>query len=277
MIANEVINRAIEYILEHTDEKITVDEIAEYCHFSKFHFSRLFKAETGESVYSFIKRVKMDQSAFRLKVEKDRSITDIGLEYGYSPSNYSSAFQQRYQLSPSDFRKNSFKRSMENPLFLQAEIELETFEEYDRKITIETNPDYFVIYERRIGNYNDLGQDWSYFLNKYQDYITDKTQMLELTFDDPLVTGEDDCLYEICISTDKDCPLENTRIIPGGRYAVYHFKGFAKQIYATYLGILNVWFPQSGYEIDQRYSYEIYQKADCDSMYMEYDFCIPIK
>ena len=84
MIRSEVVNHAIEYILEHAKENITVDEVAEYCHFSKFYFSRLFKAETGESVYAFIKRVKMDQSAFRLKIEKERSIPDISSDFGYS-------------------------------------------------------------------------------------------------------------------------------------------------------------------------------------------------
>ena len=91
MITNEVVNRAIEFILHHAGEELSVEDVAGHCHFSKFYFSRLFKAETGESVYSFIRRVRIEQSAFRLKVEHGRRITDIGLDYGYSPSNYSSA------------------------------------------------------------------------------------------------------------------------------------------------------------------------------------------
>ncbi|MEE1250903.1 MAG: GyrI-like domain-containing protein [Lachnospiraceae bacterium] len=277
MIRSEVVNHAIEYILEHAKENITVDEVAEYCHFSKFYFSRLFKAETGESVYAFIKRVKMDQSAFRLKIEKERSITDISSDFGYSSSNYSSAFRGQYRVSPSDFRKDSYRRSVECPLFCQAGKEMETFAECDSKITIEMLPEYFVIYERWIGNYGDLKQDWQFFLDKYKDYINEKTLLMELTMDDPMITGEDRCLYEICISADKSCPLENTRILPGGKYAVYHFKGYTREIYAAYQGIHNVWLPQSGCQIDKRYSFEIYRSVDCDTMYMEIDFCIPIK
>ena len=93
MITNEYINRAIDYILNHIDEEITVEDISNYCCFSRYYFSRIFKMETGESIYEFIKRVRMERSAFRLKVEKDRSITDIGSAYGYSSSNYSSAFK----------------------------------------------------------------------------------------------------------------------------------------------------------------------------------------
>ena len=72
MIKNEVINEAISYIMEHITDEITVEDVAEHCHFSKFHFSRVFKEETGESVYAFIKRIKMEQSAFRLKVERQK-------------------------------------------------------------------------------------------------------------------------------------------------------------------------------------------------------------
>ena len=71
MITREVVNQAIDYILQHTEEELTLNEVAEYCHFSKFYFSRLFKEQTGESVYAYIRRIKLEQSAFRLKVEKD--------------------------------------------------------------------------------------------------------------------------------------------------------------------------------------------------------------
>ena len=90
MITNKLVNQSIDYIMQHLEEEITVEDVANHCHFSKFYFSRMFKQETGESVYAFIKRLKMDQSALRLKIEKEKSITDIGEGYGYSSSNYSS-------------------------------------------------------------------------------------------------------------------------------------------------------------------------------------------
>ncbi len=93
MIKNELVKQSIDYIVQHLDEEISIEDVADYCHFSKYYFSRVFKAETGESIYAFIKRLKMDQSAVSLKVEKDKSITEIGFDYGYSPSNYSTAFK----------------------------------------------------------------------------------------------------------------------------------------------------------------------------------------
>lgn len=80
MITSEAVNRAIDYILEHLEEDLSLEKVAMHCHFSKYYFSRLFKAQTGESVYGFIKRVRLEQSAFRLKTEKERLITDIGAD-----------------------------------------------------------------------------------------------------------------------------------------------------------------------------------------------------
>lgn len=277
MLVNEIVNRAIEYILEHADNNITIDEIAEYCHISKFHFCRMFKEETGESVHSFIERVRMDMSAYRLKTEQNRNITDIATEFGYSSSNFSSAFQKRHQLSPSDFRKDSYRRSVDNPFFKKAERELGTFEECDSKMSIENCDDFFVIYERRIGNYDNLGKDWCDFLEKYREYVTEETVLLERTFDDPAVTGADKCIYDVCITTDRSCTLENTCLIPGGRFAVYHFKGYSSELYAAYQEISLVWLPKSGVQLDQRYSFEIYRNVASESGYMEIDLCIPIQ
>lgn len=277
MITNEYINRAIDYILNHINENIYVDEIASHCNFSRYYFSRMFKMETGESIYEFIKRVKMEQSAFRLKVEKNRSITDISSDYGFSSSNYSSAFKQHHNLSPIEFRRSITQKSLSNPIFSDAAIGLESFEECDKKISIEVLEDYPVIYERHKGNYGNLSIHWGAFQEKYREYFNEFTLLLERTYDDPSITDIDECLYDICITAPEGCKLENTYLLKGGKFAIYHFKGLVKQIYTSYQSIFNVWLPQSNCVIDDRYGFEIYRKIDCDSMHMEIDLCIPIK
>lgn len=277
MIENEVVNQAIAYILEHINEKITVEEVAEHCHFSKYYFSRIFKEQTDESVYAFIKRMKMEQSAFRLKVEKERSVTDIGYEYGYSPSNYSVVFRQHHHCSPANFRKNIDGQSLEDSFWQQGKIELESLEECEKKISVEKHPDYYVLYERYKGNYSKLGDNWNAFTEKYKEYVTDQTIFLERTFDDPSITDSDNCLYDICMSIDENSEFENTYKLQGGKFAVYHFKGHVSQIYKAYQSMFQVWFPKTNHRIDERYGFEIYRKIDCDTMQMEIDLCIPVK
>lgn len=80
-ICNAVINKAINYIFDHIDEEITVDDVAHYCSYSRYHLTRMFKEETDEALYQFIKRIRLERSAWCLKVEKEKSITEIGEKY----------------------------------------------------------------------------------------------------------------------------------------------------------------------------------------------------
>ena len=106
MIENQIVNKAIDYIFSHIEKELSVDGISQYVGYSKFYLTRIFKAETGESIYSFIKRLKVEQSAWRLKVEKSRSITEIGNEFGYSSSNYATLFREHFEKTPAQFRKD---------------------------------------------------------------------------------------------------------------------------------------------------------------------------
>lgn len=277
MIRNKAINRAIDYILAHINEPIYVDDIASHCNFSKYYFSRLFKAETGESVYEFIKRVKIEQSAFRLKIEQRRNITDISGEYGYSSSNYSSAFKQHYDISPAEFRRSIPQKSFRNPIFHNAPADPESFEQCSRKISIEWLPDYFVVLERHKGSYKNLSEHWGAFLEKYKHYMTEETLLIECSYDDPVITDVDSCLYDLCMTVPEDCRLEHTSVLKGGKFAVYHFTGPVNQIYHALQSIFTVWLPQSGCNIDERYGFEIYHEVDCDAMNMVVDICVPIK
>lgn len=277
IITNEIVNQAIDFILEHAGEEVTLEDVAKHCHFSKYYFSRLFKEQTGESVYGYIKRVKLEQSAFCLKTQRQRSITQISADYGYSASNYSSAFKLHYQMTPIDFRRNSYRKSMRHPFFHHEKWEIESFEECNRNITIEQVPDYYVIYERRFGSYERLSGDWDGFQRKYQDYVTEQTTFLERTWDDPAVTQADNCLYDICMSVSEACKLQNTAWIRGGKCIVYHFKGHAKHIYAAYQTIFLVWMPKTSYQLDESRSiFDVYHRVDCDTMYMELDICLPV-
>lgn len=70
MIKKELVNQSIDYIIQHIDDNLTIKDVADHFHFSKYYFCRSFKEATGESVYEFIKRLKLDQSAINIKLEK---------------------------------------------------------------------------------------------------------------------------------------------------------------------------------------------------------------
>ncbi len=156
MDRKKLINQSIDYIMKHLDENLSLDTVAAHFFISKYHFSRIFKEETGESVYAFIKRCKIDQSAIDMKLNPAKAITDIGLDYGYSASNYSSVFRQHHDTPPSMFRQSIPTRSMSLPFSSERIVHFKTAEEYTEQIEVQKQEDLFVLYERFIGTYADL-------------------------------------------------------------------------------------------------------------------------
>ena len=276
-IEKTIINKAITYILSNLEEDISVGDVSSFCGISKYHLNRIFKKETGEALYEFIKRNKIERSAWRLKVEKNKSVTEISSDYGYSSSNFSTEFKKSLHISPSLFRKESEERV--HLCSLSRGLTLDDMESMEKNITIETLPDMFVIYERKKGNYKNMPSQWCSFIEKYSYLKTDDTLYIECTLDDPSITDEDNCLYEICQTVDKtDRRISNlsTTKFTGGKYAVYHYKGWPEFLYMIYQEVFCRWLKKTGYEIDSRPIIDIYRLVRDDG-YMEIDICFPLK
>lgn len=278
MDRKKLINQSIDYIMQHLDEDLSLDTISAQFFISKYHFSRMFKEETGETVYAFIKRCKVEQSAIDLKLNPTKAITDVGLDYGYSSSNFSSVFKKHFQTSPTVFKQSiaSLTQSMSVPFTPERVVHFKTVEEYAAQIEIQEFHDFFVIYERFIGNYVDLEKNWYWFLEKYKTYLNEKTTLVERFFNDPAITGLSQCICDICMTVEQDCGLDNVMWISGGKWIVYHFSGEIKNIFEILQGVFSVWLPESGYSMAQRYGLNIYPHIDRDNHSVVMDLCIPI-
>ena len=279
-IHSAVINRAISYIFDHVDEDISVDDVAKHCSYSKYHLMRLFRENMDEALYQFIKRVRLERSAWKLKVEKERSVTEIGIEYGYSSSNFATAFRKHLNTSPTDFRKTS-EQLVEQSSFAHG-IPLDEIEDAGEQITIEHLESMLVVYERKKGNYHNLPAEWCAFIEKYSDLATEDTLYIECTIDDPSITDEDSCMFELCQTIASDHPVRMeepglfTRVFDGGKYAVYHFKGFPQFLFMVYQEVFCRWLSRTGNQLDERPILDIYRYVGEDG-YMEIDICFPIR
>lgn len=277
MDRNQLVNQSIDYIMQHlSDENLSLESVAAHFFVSKYHFSRIFKAVTGESVYTFIKRCKVDQSAVDMKLNPEKTITEIGLDYGYSSSNYSSLFKKHHDASPVVFRQSIPTSSMPVPFHPERTAHFKTAEKYAARIEIQEFPDFFVLYERFIGNYIELEQRWYQFLDFYNAYLQEETILVERFFNDPAITNPSQCICDICMTVGEDCDLDNLTRIQGGRWIVYHFDGEIKDIFETLQGIFNVWLPRSGYRMAQHYGLNIYRHIDRENHKVAMDLCIPI-
>lgn len=74
--------KALLFIQENLDEEVTLHQVAKAAHYSPYHFHRVFRAFTGESLHNYIRRLRMEKAAGRLRYSH-QSVTDIALDSGY--------------------------------------------------------------------------------------------------------------------------------------------------------------------------------------------------
>ncbi|MDO6567056.1 AraC family transcriptional regulator [Alteromonas sp. 1_MG-2023] len=98
----KIINQVAQYIYDHSDKPISLDELASYTGFSKYHFNRMFFAVTGFQLGEYIQRKKLEKALYSIQ-NGNHNITDIALSVGYdSPSAFSRAFKKNFSCTPSD-------------------------------------------------------------------------------------------------------------------------------------------------------------------------------
>lgn len=103
---NEVVNNAENIIKENLTDCPSVKDIADILGVSLYKLQQGFKNITGNTVYEYIKRAKIEK-AKQLLIDTDMSIIDIANELGYdNPSKFSSVFKSYNNITPLKYRNS---------------------------------------------------------------------------------------------------------------------------------------------------------------------------
>ncbi|NLK93689.1 MAG: AraC family transcriptional regulator [Clostridiales bacterium] len=99
------IKNIINYINNHINEDMTIEDISNEVNFSQYHFMKFFKKHIGMTCIDFINNTRLEKASILLNTT-DKSIMDIALEVGFNNISYfNKLFKQKYKLTPKDFRK----------------------------------------------------------------------------------------------------------------------------------------------------------------------------
>src|SRR6202021_107095 len=203
------INRVIDYLRGNLDRQVKLKELARVACLSEFHFHRIFRAVSGETLNSFTNRLRLEKAA-RLLRYSEQSLTDIALDCGFSSSaTFSRAFRAGYDTSPSQFRKSGeiIKSKICKELFPKEEYGLPMSAEERRAafpVRLIDIPERQVAYIR-VTNAFELDRvlaalkaviEWG----KSQD-IFSQGSLFGMTVDDPHVTPKHLYRYEVCLAS----------------------------------------------------------------------------
>lgn len=97
--------KAITYIKNNYDRKISLHDLANHVCMSVYYFSRVFKKSTGYSPYEYITMIRLNRAKNLLKTTK-LSIKEIAFKIGFnSEANFITCFKQHHKFTPNEFRK----------------------------------------------------------------------------------------------------------------------------------------------------------------------------
>ncbi|HEO8420407.1 bifunctional transcriptional activator/DNA repair enzyme AdaA [Niallia circulans] len=107
----ELVKQVETYILQHYDEKLTLNHISTALSINSHHLHRTFKLVTGSTPLQFSHQVRIEK-AKELLTTSSLSATHISFKVGYSSlSHFSKVFKDKEHISPSSFRNHIYRNS----------------------------------------------------------------------------------------------------------------------------------------------------------------------
>lgn len=115
------IGKAQRFIRTHSSENLSLKKIAKEAGSSEYHFGRMFLSYTGETVFTYLRRIRLLNALKMLSEDSECSITEIAMTVGYeTPSSFNKVFKNTLKISPSDFR--NFGEAQKNSLIYDQSI-----------------------------------------------------------------------------------------------------------------------------------------------------------
>lgn len=290
------IHRVMDYIERNIDKSLSLESLSKIACFSPFHFHRLFSSFVGETLSSFIKRIRIEKAATLLITNPDESIINIALMCGFSShAVFSREFKKKFKISAKDYKKKNIpknsknhhvdsKNNQENDFIL---LYNENHNKSNLKYTVEVKnkPELFVAYTRHIGSYRDIENSFSRIIKwaEARDLFNENnSKILTVYHDNPKITSTDRLRSSACITIPEGTKVDGeicSMKIPGGKFAVAHFEINKDQFEEAWDVVCRDWLPESGYVPDDRFCYEIYdndQRVHPENKFI-IDIYFPIK
>lgn len=100
-----LVKRAKDYILAHLEEDVSLDDISQAAHLSKYHFLRLFRQQFGMTPHQYVLNCRIN--AARSALETGAGPNDVALRYGFADlSHFNRRFKRIYGMTPYQYQRS---------------------------------------------------------------------------------------------------------------------------------------------------------------------------
>ena len=272
------INAATNQVARNLNKNHSIEELAAVANFSKFHFHRIYRALSGETVAQMVNRLRLEGAAATLIYNKSLPITRVAVDHGYSSGgNFTKAFTRHFGCSPSVYRRNSKigKAIAGNPRE-DCVVELE--------VKLGQESETLLAYYRRKGPYQHLEIEAMH--HKVQQWVEERSCAAEtpasvgITWSDSVITSEENWIYDACVAVKPGTEGRgeiSIQSLEGGLVAqldVQLAPSDNHDLSPYWNWLVGDWFMASKYELRSSPSYERY----LDTLHgLKVRLCLPIE
>ncbi|MBX3386425.1 MAG: AraC family transcriptional regulator [Phycisphaeraceae bacterium] len=271
----------IRHIRDHLDDDITADGLARVAHFSKFHFQRIFQGMIGETVQTFVRRIRLERAAVDLR-KGDQTVLTIARRAGYTTQEaFTRAFREHFGLPPAVYRESGtevvFSASPTHVHFGQAQW-YPAFLRYEelgaiQRVGIDRLPERHVATISHRGDYLALCSAGERLLEWASNHalLRPNAACCAIFHDNPQEVPEADLRSEACIEVPLGTPPDTEtgieiKTIPGGLFVSALFKGHPHKLHQAYPWLFGRWMPEHGH---------VPAEGPCYQVYLLSPFCAP--
>lgn len=290
--------KTIQFIDNNLDTELSLEKVAEIAAYSPFHFHRIFRLITEETVQNYITRKRIEKSAFYLALKKNLSVKDIYHQFGFSNhSTFNKTFKKYYGKSPSEFRKSApenfhtiqskqSKNGQINTVFDQYICNIENLLNWTNmnlkiKVTELSEMNLAAVMSLGIANvepsYNIL-VDWAKTKNLFPE---ENVKMLSVYHDSFKVTPPDKVRIHACMLLDEALKKQEGEVFPetieAGKFIVGSGEVTLNDFEQCWISLF-LWMKENNYSVRKAFPFEIYHSnfKEHPEGKMIVDFCIPI-
>jgi AraC family transcriptional regulator len=284
-------NLVFDHIRTHLEDDLSLEALAEIACFSPFHFHRLFKSLTGETVNDCVTRLRLERAVAMLKGAPTMTITEAAFACGFTEAaTFSRAFRKQYGITARGWDRRSALKDSKNrqvddglPQYtVESLSELEQSGKFPvRLISMPARQFAFIrivdSYKpgRVIGAYDRL-------VGWYQQWGEPKSALLiGMSQDDPDVTPPQFCRYDWCLSAPAVCHPSHEiglREFPAFQAVTVRVQGDIFQVDRAWQYLYRYWLPRSRFQPDNLPAMEIYHRQPLELGWEQHDLdcAVPI-
>ena len=287
------INMVIDHVRSHLNDDLSLDALAKVAGFSPFHFHRIFKSITEETISDMVMRLRLERAAALLRATPKLSITDAAFECGFkSVAVFSRAFKKQFGLNARQWdRQSPLKNSKNGQLmdrYPRYTIErLRDFAQQDEfEVEIRSLSEQRLAYIRVFDSYSQFSRITEAYYRLVEWYCQkggslENTTLYGMSQDDPEITPLKLCRFDWCLTVPVDWQGDreiSVQAFPACQLATICGLSDVRQEVNALQYLFRYWLPHSRYQPANLPGMEIYRRQPIDLGWEIFDFdcAIPV-